>query len=41
VNGPQDMGGFTGFGQVVPEADEPVWHAEWEARAFALASPWA
>jgi nitrile hydratase subunit beta len=37
VNGPQDMGGFTGFGTVVPEADEPVWHAPWEARAFALA----
>lgn len=30
------MGGFTGFGPVKPEADEPVWHAEWEPRAFAL-----
>lgn len=37
MNGPQDMGGFTGFGPVRPEADEPVWHAPWEARAFALA----
>jgi len=36
VNGPQDMGGFTGFGPVRPEADEPVWHADWEPRAFAL-----
>ncbi len=36
MNGPHDMGGFTGFGPVSPEADEPVWHAEWEPRAFAL-----
>lgn len=36
MNGPHDMGGFTGFGLVKPEADEPVWHAEWEPRAFAL-----
>jgi nitrile hydratase len=30
------MGGFTGFGPVTPEPDEPVWHAAWEPRAFAL-----
>ena len=36
MNGPHDMGGFTGFGAVVPEIDEPVWHAPWEPRAFAL-----
>lgn len=36
MNGPHDMGGFTGFGAVRPEADEQVWHAEWEPRAFAL-----
>lgn len=36
MNGPHDMGGFTGFGPVAHEADEPVWHAEWEPRAFAL-----
>ena len=36
MNGPQDMGGFTGFGRVDPEPGEPVWHAPWEARAFAL-----
>jgi nitrile hydratase beta subunit len=36
MNGPQDMGGFTGFGPVVAEADEPVFHSEWERRAFAL-----
>lgn len=36
MNGPHDMGGFTGFGPVVPEVDEPVWHAPWEGRALAL-----
>lgn len=36
MNGPHDMGGFTGFGPVRPEAGEPVWHADWEPRAFAL-----
>lgn len=36
MNGPHDMGGFTGFGAVTAEADEPVWHAVWEPRAFAL-----
>lgn len=35
MNGPQDMGGFTRFGPVRPEADEPVFHSEWERRAFA------
>lgn len=36
MNGPHDMGGFVGFGPLKPEADEPVWHADWEPRAFAL-----
>ena len=36
MNGPHDMGGFTGFGPVLHEQDEPVWHADWEPRAFAL-----
>jgi nitrile hydratase len=36
MNGAQDMGGMMGFGPVVPEKDEPVFHAEWEKRAFAL-----
>jgi nitrile hydratase subunit beta len=36
VNGPQDLGGAHGFGPVVPEADEPVFHAEWERRVLAL-----
>ena len=36
MNGPQDMGGMMGFGPVAPEADEPVFHAGWERRAFAV-----
>lgn len=36
MNGPHDMGGFTGFGAVKPEENEPVWHHDWEPRAFAL-----
>jgi nitrile hydratase subunit beta len=36
VNGVHDMGGAHGFGPVMPEPDEPVFHEEWERRAFAL-----
>ena len=36
MNGVQDMGGAHGFGRVAPEVDEPVFHADWERRAFAL-----
>jgi nitrile hydratase subunit beta len=36
MNGAHDMGGTMGFGPVVPEKDEPVFHAPWERRAFAL-----
>ena len=36
MNGAQDLGGQMGFGPVVPEADEPVFHADWERRALAL-----
>jgi nitrile hydratase beta subunit len=36
VNGAHDMGGAHGFGPVEPEPDEPVFHADWEGRAFAL-----
>ncbi len=36
MNGVHDMGGMHGFGGVVPEPDEPVFHAPWEQRAFAL-----
>ena len=36
MNGPQDMGGLQGFGPVVPEPNEPVFHADWEKKALAL-----
>ena len=36
MNGVHDMGGQHGFGPVTPEPDEPVFHADWERRAFAL-----
>jgi nitrile hydratase subunit beta len=38
MNGVHDMGGMHGFGPVQPEAHEPVFHARWEARVFALRS---
>jgi nitrile hydratase beta subunit len=36
VNGVHDMGGAHGFGAVDRERHEPVFHADWERRAFAL-----
>jgi nitrile hydratase beta subunit len=36
VNGAHDLGGMHGFGPVVAEPDEPVFHAAWERRAFGL-----
>jgi nitrile hydratase beta subunit len=36
VNGVHDMGGMHGFGPVEAEPEEPVFHAEWERRVFAL-----
>jgi nitrile hydratase len=36
MNGIHDLGGMHGFGPVSPEPDEPVFHHEWERRAFAL-----
>lgn len=36
MNGPHDLGGQMGFGQVNPEVDEPPFHAEWERRALGL-----
>jgi nitrile hydratase len=41
VNGVHDMGGMHGLGPIAPESDEPVFHADWERRVFALniASP--
>jgi nitrile hydratase subunit beta len=41
VNGVHDMGGMHGLGAIAPEADEPVFHHDWERRVHALviASP--
>lgn len=38
MNGAHDLGGAHGFGPIAPEAesDEPVFHHEWERRAFGL-----
>jgi len=36
MNGVHDMGGMHGMGPIVYEKDEPVFHAPWEARAYAL-----
>ena len=36
MNGVHDMGGMHGMGPVVIEKDEPVFHARWEARVYAL-----
>ena len=36
MDGVHDMGGMHGFGTVAPEPNEPVFHAEWEARCLAL-----
>ncbi|MGH7841095.1 MAG: nitrile hydratase subunit beta [Candidatus Binataceae bacterium] len=37
MNGVHDLGGMHGFGPVVAEPNEPVFHADWERRTFALA----
>jgi len=36
MNGIHDMGGVTNFGPVLPEANEPVFHEDWERRIFAM-----
>lgn len=36
MNGGHDLGGMQGLGPIAPEANEPVFHASWERRAFAL-----
>jgi nitrile hydratase len=37
MNGVHDLGGMHGFGPVVPEQNEPVFHSDWEKRMFAMA----
>ena len=36
MNGVHDMGGMHGFGPIVREANEPLFHAAWEARVFGI-----
>jgi nitrile hydratase len=36
MNGAHDMGGMHGFGPVLPEANEPVFHHAWEGRVLAM-----
>ena len=36
MNGGADLGGMMGFGPVVQEEDEPLFHAPWEARALGI-----
>ncbi len=36
MNGIHDMGGMHGFGPLRPEPGEPLFHADWEARALAM-----
>jgi nitrile hydratase subunit beta len=36
MNGVHDMGGMQGMGPIQPEKGEPVFHATWEGRAYAV-----
>ena len=36
MDGIHDMGGMHGFGKVEPEPNEPVFHAPWEGRTYAI-----
>jgi nitrile hydratase len=36
MNGIHDLGGMTCFGRVEAEADEPVFHSDWERRVLAI-----
>lgn len=36
MNGAQDLGGMMGFGPIAFEPDKPLFHADWERRAFGL-----
>jgi nitrile hydratase subunit beta len=36
MNGAHDLGGMQGFGKVLPEAGEPVFHAAWEGRVLGI-----
>src|SRR5262245_14827812 len=36
MDGIHDLGGKAGFGKVVIEPNEPVFHARWEAKVFSI-----
>ena len=36
MNGAHDLGGMHGFGAIDPDPNEPLFHAEWERRCFAI-----
>lgn len=36
MNGVHDLGGMQGFGPIVPEQNEPAFHAAWEGRLLAI-----
>lgn len=36
MNGVHDMGGMHGFGTVLPEQNEPVFHEAWEGRVYTM-----
>jgi nitrile hydratase subunit beta len=36
MNNIHDMGGFTQFGPIPQETDEPVFHSDWERKVFAM-----
>src|SRR2546423_1217735 len=36
MNGIHDLGGMHGFGPVIREESEPVFHAAWEGRVYAM-----
>ena len=36
MNSGHDLGGMQGFEPIAVDPDEPVFHAEWEKRAFAM-----
>lgn len=36
MNGAHDLGGMHYFGPISPEADEPIFHEQWERQVFAL-----
>ncbi len=35
-NSIHDMGGMHGFGAIIEETDEPVFHSKWESRVYAM-----